>query len=118
MFILPWVLFGAPFAAIGLEWVVLGTRRRDQLRHITVLVAMLFSTASAALGIWMARHVDQLSRRASTDYAMEKTGLLLAAIGFLAGITWAKIERNRLSWLALAISGWTLLIWLLICLTA
>jgi len=116
--IFPLILFGAPFAALAFEWVVLGVHRRDQLRHITVMMAMIFSTASAALGTWMALHVEQFSRRAPSDYGMEKTGLLLSAISVFAGITWAKVDRNRLSSLALVASGWTFLIWLVICLTA
>jgi hypothetical protein len=112
-----WIIFGLPFAATVVEWIVLGTRRRDQLRHVTVVIAMIFSTASSGLGVWSLFHVHQLVLRARTDYGIEKTGWLLAAIGVFAAITWVSVERNRFSWLTLAISMWMFLIWALACLS-
>jgi hypothetical protein len=51
-----WSVFVAPFAASTLEWVVLSSRRRDQLRHFTVILAIAFSTMAAWWGIWTLLH--------------------------------------------------------------
>jgi len=110
-----WVAFGLPLVATGFEWVVLGTRRRDQLRHITVIVAMAFCTASALLGIWGLMHIGQLRLRHWNDYGFETAGWLLAALSVLTTLPWVAIERkNWLAWLALAISAWMFVIWMLI----
>jgi len=106
-----WVVFGIPCTALGFEWMVLGSRRRDQLRHITVVVAMLFGTAASFLGIWSLVHIDQLRLRAVSDYGIETFGLLLSIIAILTTLSWVAIERNWLSWLALAVSGWMLVVW-------
>ena len=113
-----WGVFGMPFAASTLEWVILSSRRRDQLRHITVVLAMVFSTAPALLGIWALFHFQgMLLVPASTGYKVVCTGSLLATVGGLAALTWVVIERNWLSWMALAISGWMFLVWMLMTLS-
>lgn len=112
-----WSVFGLPFLAACFEWFILGTRRRDQLRHITVIVAMIFATASAALGIWSLLHIEKLRLRARTDYGMESSGWLLATIALFSAITWVAVDRSWLSWLTLAISVWMFLTWGLICMT-
>jgi len=43
-----WGVFVTPFAASTLEWVIL-SRRRDQLRHVTVILAMAFSTMAPGM---------------------------------------------------------------------
>src|SRR5579863_771463 len=111
-----WTIFGVPLFAVGVEWAVLVTRRRDQLRHITVAVAMLFTTASAFGGVWGLLHIEQMKRRGVGDYHYEFVGLLLATIAGLAALTWVSIERRMwLAWMTLAISGWMFVIWALAC---
>ncbi|MGA8154285.1 MAG: hypothetical protein WB952_25290 [Terriglobales bacterium] len=113
-----WIVFGMPSAGSALEWVILSRHRRDQLRHVTVIVAMIFSTASALLGIWGLLHFQgMLLVPASTGRTVVFTGFLLATTGGLAALTWAIIERNWLSWMALAISGWMFLTWMLMVLS-
>ena len=48
--VLWWSIFVTPFAASTVEWVILSSRRRDQLRHLTVILAMAFPTMAAMLG--------------------------------------------------------------------
>jgi hypothetical protein len=113
-----WGVFGMPFAASTLEWVILSSRRRDQLRHITVILAMVFSTAATLLGIWALFHFQgMLLVPASTGYKVVFTGCLLATGGGFAALTWVVIERNWLSWMSLAISGWMFLVWMLMMLS-
>lgn len=70
-----WAVFGMPFAAAALEWVILGSRRRDQLRHMTVILAVVFSTAAALLGIWALLHFQgMLLVPASTGYRVVCAG--------------------------------------------
>jgi hypothetical protein len=110
--------FGMPFAASTLEWVILSSRRRDQLRHITVILAMVFSTAATLPGIWALFHFQgMLLVPASTGYKVVFTGCLLATGGGFAALTWVVIERNWLSWMSLAISGWMFLVWMLMMLS-
>src|SRR5260370_20339500 len=107
-------VFGLPAVASTLEWAILIKRRRDQLRHITVIVAMAFSTASALLGLWTLLHFQRmLLVPAGTGLRVVETGCLTATIGVLASFTWVTIERNWASWMALAISVWMFLIWML-----
>lgn len=114
-----WSVFGMPFAASILEWAILSSLRRDQLRHLTVITAMVFSTAAAFLGIWTAFHFHgMLLVPASTGYKVVRTGCLLATVGGFAALTWVVIEKNWLSWVALAISGWMFLVWMLMMLSA
>ena len=112
--VLWWFVFGTPFAASTLEWVILSSRRRDQLRHVTVMLAMVFSTAPALLGIWSLLHFQRmLLVPASTGHKVVFTGCILATLGGFAALTWVVIERNWLSWITLAISGWMFLVWML-----
>lgn len=114
-----WGAFLTPFAACTLEWVILGNRRRDQLRHVTVILAMAFSTMGALLGIWTLLHFrGMLLAPASTGHKVVSTGCLLATLGAFAALTWAVIERNWLSWLALAMSGWMFGVWMLMMLSS
>jgi hypothetical protein len=95
-------------------WGVLLGRRRDQLRHGTLAVGVLFSTASAFEGVRGLLQIEKLKRRAVDDFRYELVGLLLAAIAGLAALTWVSIERRK--WLArmyLVISGWMFAIWAL-----
>ncbi len=85
-------IFGAPLFAAVVEWVVLVARRRDQLRHMIVVVAMLFSTASAFGGVWGLLQIEQMKRRAVADFRYEFVGLLLAGIAGLAALTWVSID--------------------------
>ena len=113
-----WIIFGVPFLAAVVEWAVLGTRRRDQLRHITVVLAMAFSTASAILGIWGLLQVEQMRRRAAFDYRFEGVGWLFATIALVAAILRIVSERRTwFSWLTLCISVWMFVIWTLVCST-
>jgi hypothetical protein len=105
------LVYGFPVSAASFEWFVLCTRRRNQLRHLTVLTAMIFGTASSAVGIWSLLHIRQLGHRPWDDYRFEHWAWLLAAIGAFAAFTWVTVERNWLAWLALASSGWMFLIW-------
>jgi hypothetical protein len=73
-----WGVFVTPFAASTLEWAILSSRRCDQLRHVTVI---------------------------------------LATLGAFAALTWVVIEKNWLSWMALAISGWMFGVWMLMMLS-
>ena len=114
-----WGVFGMPFAASILEWAILSSRRRDQLRHLTVIMAMVFSTAAALLGIWALFHFQRmLLVPASTGYKVVCTGCLLATVGGGAALTWVVIEKNWLSWVALAISAWMFFVWMLMMLSA
>lgn len=114
-----WGVFVTPFAACTLEWVILSSRRRDQLRHVTVILAMAFSTMAALLGIWTLLHFPRmLLAPASTGHKVVSTGCLLATLGAFAALTWVVIERNWLSWMALAISGWTFGVWMLMMLSS
>ncbi len=109
MIMIWWAIFGVPLFAAVVEWFVLVTHRRDQLRHITVVVAMLFSTASAFGGVWGLLQIEQMQRRAVDDFRYELVGLLLAAIAGFAALTWVLIERRTwLAWMSLVISGWML----------
>jgi hypothetical protein len=99
-----WFVFGMPFALSTLEWVILSSRR-DQVRHLTVMLAMVFSTAPALLGTWLVP--------ASTGHKVVFTGSLVATLGGFAALTWVVIERTWLSWITLAISGWMFLVWML-----
>jgi hypothetical protein len=93
--------------------VLLG-RRRDQLRHGTLAVGVLFSTASAFEGVRGLLQIEKLKRRAVDDFRYELVGLLLAAIAGLAALTWVSIERRKwLAWMYLVISGWMFAIWAL-----
>ena len=67
-----WVVFGLPLTGVSFEWIVLSTRRRDQLRHLTVVAAMTFSTASTLLGIGALLYPGQLRLRAGTDYGLNR----------------------------------------------
>ena len=81
--------------------------RRNQLRHVTVILAMAFSTMAALLGIWTLLHFSgMLLAPASKGHKVVFTGCLLATVGGFGGLTWVVIERNWLWWMALAISGW------------
>jgi hypothetical protein len=109
-----WLVFGTPLAVSTLEWAILGSRRRDQLRHLTVTLALTFSTASTLVGVWALLHFDRmLLVSASTGHRVIFTGCLLATIGGFAAFTWVVIERNWFSWVTLAVSGWMFLIWML-----
>lgn len=109
-----WFVFGMPFAVSTLEWVILSSRCRDQLRHVTVILAMAFSTAPALLGIWSLLHFQRmLLVPASEGHKVVFTGCLLATVGGFAALTWVVIERNWFSWITLAISGWMFLVWML-----
>lgn len=114
-----WTVFGMPLAASTVEWVILGSHRRDQLRHLNVTLAMIFSTTSTLLGLWA---LPQFQRAiivpAGTTYRIECTGWLLATISSLAAFTWIVVERNWFSWMAFAISGWMFLIWMLMLVSA
>jgi len=48
-----------------------------------------------------------------TGHKVVFTGCLLATLGGFAALTWVVIERNWLSWITLAISGWIFLVWML-----
>jgi|HubBroStandDraft_3_1064219.scaffolds.fasta_scaffold663460_1 hypothetical protein len=114
-----WFVFGMPFAASTLEWVILGSRRRDQLRHITVIIAMVFTTAPASLGIWSLLHFQgMLLVPAGTGHRVIFTGCLLATLAGFAALTWVVIERNWLSWIALTSSGWMFFVWMLMMLSS
>ena len=89
--------------------------RRNQLRHVTVILAMAFSTMAALLGIWTLLHFSgMLLAPASKGHKVVFTGCLLATVGGFGGLTWVVIERNWLWWMALAISGWMFGVWMLI----
>ena len=89
--------------------------RRDQLRHVTVILAKAFSTMAALLGIWTLLHFSgMLLAPASKGHKVVFTGCLLATVGGFGGLTWVVIERNWLWWMALAISGWMFGVWMLI----
>jgi phosphate/sulfate permease len=109
-----WSVFVTPFAASTIEWVILGSRRRDQLHHVTVVLAMLLTTMAALLGIWTLIHFPgMLLMPASTGHKVVFAGCLLATLGGFAAVTWVVIERHWLSWMALAISGWMFAVWML-----
>jgi hypothetical protein len=58
--------------------------RRDQLRHVTVILAMAFSTMAALLGIWTLLHFPgMLLAPASQGHKVVFTGCLLATVGGL-----------------------------------
>jgi hypothetical protein len=96
-----WFVFGMPFAASTIEWVILSSRRRDQFRHITVIMAMVFTTAPASLGIWSLLHFQGMLL-VPAGHRVIFTGCLLATLGGFAALTWVIVERNWLSWIALA----------------
>ena len=117
--VLWWSIFVTPFAASAVEWALLSSRRRDQLRHVTVILAMAFSTMVALLGIWMLLNFPgMLLVPASTGHKIVFTGCLLATLGGFAALTWVVIERNWLSWMGLAISGWMFAVWMLMTLSS
>src|SRR5271155_3859122 len=92
-----WFVFGMPFAASTIEWVILSSRRRDQFRHITVIMAMVFTTAPASLGIWSLLHFQgMLLVPAGTGHRVIFTGCLLATLGGFAALTWV-IRRTKLA---------------------
>jgi len=114
-----WSVFLTPFAASALEWVILSSRRPDQLRHVTVILAMAFTTTAALLGIWTLLHFPgMLLVPASTGHKVVSTGCLLASLGAFAALTWVVIEEHWLSWMALAISGWMFAVWMLMLLSS
>lgn len=107
-----------PFAASTLEWVILSGRRRDQLRHVTVILPMALTTLAALLGIWTLLYFPgMLLSPASTGHEVLSAGCLLATVGVFATLTWVVIERNWLSWMALATSGWMFGVWMLMMLS-
>jgi hypothetical protein len=70
------------------------------------------------LGIWALSHFQRmLLIPASTAFKVVCMGTLLAAVGGFAALTWVVIERNWLSWMSLAISGWMFLVWMLMMLS-
>lgn len=94
--------------------VILSSRRRDQLRHVTVILAIAFSTIAALLGIWTLLHFPgMLVGPASTGHKLMSAGCRLATLGGFAALTWVAIDHNRLSSMALAISGWLFAVWML-----
>ena len=114
-----WGVFATPFAVSILEWVILISRRRDQLRHVTVILAMAFSTMAALLGIWTLLHFpEMLLAPASTGHKVVFVGCLLATLAAFAALTWVVIERNWLSWMAFAVSGWMFCVWMLMLLSS
>lgn len=113
-----WGVLVTPFAANTFEWVILSSRRRDQLRHVTVMLAMAFGTMAALLGIWTLLHFPgMLLAPASTGQMVVSTGCLLATLGAFPALTWVVIESNWLSWMAFAISGWMFGVWMLMMLS-
>ena len=118
MFLL-WTVFVTPLAASTFEWVILSSRRRDQLRHVTVILTMVFTTMAASLGIWTLLHFPgMLLVPATTGHKVVLTGCLLATVGGFAAVTWIAVERHWLSWMALAISGWMFSVWMLMLLSS
>lgn len=114
-----WSVFTVPFAASIVEWAILSRRRRDQLRHVTVILAMAFSTMAALLGMWsLLRFPGMLLVPAATGRKVVSTGCLLATVGGFASLTWVVVERNWLSWMAFAVSAWMFLVWMLMMLSA
>lgn len=108
-----WSVFVTPLAASTLEWAILSSRRPDQLRHVTVVLAVAFTTMAALWGIWTLLHFPgMLLVPESTAHKVLSTGFLLATLGGFATVTWAAIERHWLSWMALAISGWIFVVWM------
>jgi hypothetical protein len=79
---------------------------------------MAFGTMSALLGIWTLLHFPGvLLAPASTGHKVVSAGCLLATLGAFAALTWVVIEKNWLSWMALAISGWMFGVWMLMMLS-
>jgi len=82
------------------------------------LLIKIFATGLAAGIIIDATIVRMLLVPASTGHKVVFTGCLLAALGGFAALTWVVIERNWLSWIALASSGWMFLVWMLMMLSS
>jgi hypothetical protein len=65
------------------------------------------------LGIWALPHFQgMLLVPPSTGHKVVFTGCILATIGGFAAVTWVVIERNWLSWMALGVSCWMFLVWM------
>jgi hypothetical protein len=111
-----WAVFIVPLIAIILIWINLLTRDRSELRHITVLLAMIFATASPLYALWgFSFHLHELQARSSRDFGFEVNGWLISLVGLLASVVWLAVTRNWKPGVVLIISLWTFMVWMALC---
>jgi hypothetical protein len=110
--ILPWILFGIPLAAVVFLWVRLWSNWKRDV-SVWSLIPMLLTTSSIALACGSLAYAQFVRPFPPHDYTIEKVGLLLSVAAILTGFLWLRGERGFNSVLASAISGWMFILWLL-----
>ncbi len=111
-----WAVFVIPLVAIILIWINLWRRCRSELRHITVLIAMVFATVSPLYALWgFSFHLHELQARSSRDFGWEVNGWLISLAGLLASVVWLAVTKNWRPGVVLIISLWTFMVWMALC---
>jgi hypothetical protein len=106
--------FAIPSVVMVFVWLAVLVRYRPELRHLSVWLALLFTTASVFAGVWGLMHLEALRRRSLLDWHYEERAWLLDTIGFIAGLVWVTRSRRWYTWVALLAAGWMELVWLAI----
>ncbi|MGC1869852.1 MAG: hypothetical protein WA700_02735 [Acidobacteriaceae bacterium] len=115
-----WFVYGVPLFSLMIASVSLFRFRPRPFVMPFAILALAWSTASSAMGIYGLIHVDQLSRRNFFDYGFERRAATVAYLGLVTAIAWLLLGhkwKNLPAWIAFAVSLWMSLVWTAACMT-
>jgi hypothetical protein len=82
-----WIILGVPLVASVAGRVMLCSRRRLESHHLRAFTAMTMATAPVALAIGAFAYVSFVRPVPSSNYDVERTGLLLSAIAIATAVS-------------------------------
>jgi hypothetical protein len=112
-----WILFGVPLVAILVGWVVLCSRWRLETHHLRALTAMVMATAPAVLANCSYVCVDFVRPEPSSDYTLERIGLLVSAVALVTAAPSAKCAQRWISILTGSVSAYMFVLYFLVDIT-
>jgi hypothetical protein len=111
-FVIAWLLFGIPLAAVVFAWIGLCTNWSAEKHRFTKVSAILLPMAAALLACCVLAYVQFVRPIAAIDYRVGAWGLLLSLLGTTLGLVALRFPR-WFSSLAFGASAWMCVLFLL-----
>ena len=99
------IVLGIPLVAVLFGWMRLCSRWRLETHHLRALTALIMTTAPVALANGAFVYVSLGKPYSSTNYTIERTGLLLSASALATAVSSTRCTERWISILTCSISA-------------